>query len=151
MTLLASHGGVFHNCVLSGDGKVLCWGANDQAQLGNGSTTSSTVPGPIATTATFFALSETCAIANDSKTWCWGTNVGNVPPDMCGTGPYAVPCSLKPIETMAIPTGAKAIGGGGNTCVIATDDSVWCWGYNDYGQLGDGTTNSSIAPVKVLF
>jgi alpha-tubulin suppressor-like RCC1 family protein len=150
-TLLASHGGSFHNCVLTGAGQVYCWGANSDADLGTGSTTSTVVPTKTDTTATFFAMSSNCAIAADTNVWCWGTEVGNVLPDVCGAAPYQVPCSLKPIQTKPIATGAKALSTVGNTCVIANDDSVWCWGSNDQGQLGDGTTDSSVAPVKVQF
>ncbi len=51
---------------------------------------------------------------------------------------------------MIILTGAVAIGvGEKHSCAVKSDGSVWCWGHNNEGQLGDGTTTNSLVPVSV--
>ena len=94
--------------------------------------------------------SHTCAISNVNKVWCWGDNSsyqlgvgsgGSVPSD-----------SAVPIETNALGGGriAKKIAAGSvHTCALATDGTVWCWGGNGAGQLGDATLISKGQPTQV--
>lgn len=91
---------------------------------------------------------HTCAISSDDKAYCWGDNQN----DELGNGnntnssvPIAVNTtgvlSGKTIKTLAV--------GPSNTCVIASDDKAYCWGFNSYGNLGDGSNNDSNVPVAV--
>lgn len=71
-------GGRSHTCGLSTTGRILCWGLNDQGQLGDGSTTDHVVPAPILSNELFVAVDagdrSTCAMTPDRRVFCWGTN-----------------------------------------------------------------------------
>ena len=94
--------------------------------------------------------SHTCAITNVNKIWCWGDNssyqLG------VGSGGSAPADSAVPIETISLAGGriAKAIAAGSvHTCALATDGTVWCWGGNGAGQIGDTTLISKGQPTQV--
>jgi alpha-tubulin suppressor-like RCC1 family protein len=71
-------GGRSHTCALSTIGRILCWGLNDQGQLGDGTTTDRLVPAPVLSNEVFVAVGAgdrfTCAMTPDRRVFCWGTN-----------------------------------------------------------------------------
>ncbi len=141
--------GTAHACGLS-SGKVLCWGSNTNGQLGNGTTTNSTVPVTVTgiTTATGVSAgrSVTC-----SRLWptaqqrCWGSNfngqLGN------GTGGSGSTVNATPVVVTGLSTVATIAAGGTHTCATLADSTLQCWGFNGYGQLGTGNTTNSRVPV----
>lgn len=144
-----------HTCVIASNDKPYCWGSNEYGELGNNSTTDSSVPvavsqGVMPTGAVkqlALAAYHTCAIASNDKVYCWGENSFN----QLGNG--TTTDSHIPVEVSqgAMPAGAikQITAGYYNTCVIASDDKVYCWGYNNYGQLGTGNTTAAPVPVAV--
>ena len=146
---IAIAAGAYHTCALTSAGTVKCWGDNESGQLGNGTTTNSTTPvevsgltGAIAITA---GVGHTCALTSAGRVECWGWNfygqLGNGTssgPEHCNQG-FA--CSTTPVEVSGL-TGAIAInsGGGFHTCALTSAGTVQCWGYNNAGQLGDGSS-----------
>lgn len=150
--------GYQHVCALMSDGTVQCWGSNEESQLGNAPIASSTAPiavsglsGPaIAIAAGGF---HTCALISDGTVQCWGFNyygqLGN------GTFSNGYPNTLGTPVTVTGLTGAVAIAAGEeHTCALLSNGTAQCWGYNQEGQLGDGTTDTtapygSDAPVTV--
>jgi alpha-tubulin suppressor-like RCC1 family protein len=131
-------------CALKADGSVSCWGI-----LPLGSTPYTTpkaiagLPGP----ASHLAVGRfhACAIAaGDGSVWCWGDN---------GYGQLGVPQpgqSTKAVEVTAIGTGFVQIASEYQfTCALQADGSVWCWGYNSSGQLGQGHKNEILGAVQV--
>ena len=141
--------GESHSCAVVSGG-VKCWGNNSNGQFGNGSTNSS--PVPVQTIAsgkgvTAIAASgyHTCAVA-EGGVKCWGANwYGQL-----GNGTTV--SSLVPVQSLPAGSGATdiAVGGyGGFTCAIAAG-GVKCWGANDSGQLGNGTTVSSLVPLQTI-
>ncbi len=83
---------------------------------------------------------------------CWGDNAyGQLGDDQaCGDSCYGNPCCLTPVDVSGLSTGVSAISAGlDHTCAVASGGGVKCWGRNQYGQLGDGTTNNSSIPVNV--
>jgi alpha-tubulin suppressor-like RCC1 family protein len=148
-TLVAT--GYEHSCALSQAGAVLCWGANEHGQLGNGSNVaSSAIPVAVqgltgGVTALAAGTDHTCALVQQdggSQVLCWGRNDHGQLGD--GTtvdrpAPVVVPIS-QAITVLAA--------GGYHTCAGGSG-GAWCWGQGDSGQLGNGTTTDSPAPVAV--
>lgn len=133
-------------CALTGDGRAYCWGAGSDAQLGNGSRTSSAQPVQVnAPGVAFIHLSSgyrhSCGLALDGQAWCWGWGV----PGQLGVGGPTVggPLAVHGPAFQAITTGSY------HTCAIAADGAGWCWGDNANGQLGDGSGTARFAPVPV--
>ncbi len=139
-----------HTCALLTGGRVRCWGANDQGQLGLGTTTDSrgqppyknalvSLGGPAASIAA--GADHTCALMVDGTLRCWGANghgqlgLGNTN----GVGDNELP-SAKPAINLGL--GVTTVAAGGNcTCAILDDATLRCWGQNNYGQLGLGHTH----------
>lgn len=90
-----------------------------------------------------------CALVDTAAVQCWGSNaskqLGRPTSGRCED----FPCSTTPltIEGLADPESISA--GFAHTCAVTTDDAAVCWGFNLYGQLGDGTQQDSYAPVAV--
>jgi alpha-tubulin suppressor-like RCC1 family protein len=141
-------------CAITSNGAALCWGKNADGQLGNGesgtqvmsSTPQAVVGLDAGVTSISAGYSYTCAVASAAML-CWGDNfdgtLGN------GEGPgYESPV---PIAVSGLGSGAAQIGAcSGHACGRTDAGAVWCWGTNDGGALGDGTTDSSTVPVEVL-
>jgi len=142
--------GTQHTCATTSGGAVKCWGANYDGQLGSGSQTSSAQPvdavglgGGVASVVAGYE--HTCAVTLSGGAKCWGYNyhgqVGNGSPSFWITTP-ATPLGLgSSVAAMA--------GGYGHSCALTTGGGVKCWGYNNNGQLGDGTTTNRSTPVSV--
>ena len=142
-TALAS--GYFHNCALIGSGQVQCWGYNQDGQLGTSiqSTTLVAVSGITAATGITAGDSHSCALSGGAVQ-CWGYNqngqLGNGTTNQQYTTPVAV---------TGISTAVEVKGGGKHTCARLSSGAVQCWGYNQNGQLGNGSTVKSTSPVTV--
>jgi len=142
--------GPLHTCAVRGDGAVVCWGTNTTMQLGTGDTAARPTPTPVAgLSGTFVAvtagLNHTCARRADGAVFCWGLNSsgqlgnGSTSGTTVGTGPSMVP-GITAVEVSA---------GYLNTCARLGDGSVRCWGQNNFGQIGDGTTTNRPTPTAV--
>ena len=142
--------GAFHNCALSNQGRLKCWGYNASGQLGNGLIESSNpVPqevylGGMASTAVATGHSHTCALRGDGGVWCWGDNLFGQLGD--GTGvDRLLPVVVPGLESGVVAVSAKSF----HTCALLASGAVKCWGSNDEGQLGNGTRLDSLVPVDV--
>lgn len=163
--------GWFHTCALMLDATVKCWGTNEEGQLGDGTTTSTLAPVTvIAAIGTTSALSNvtaiaagdlrTCALLADTTVTCWGDNYisqlselggGTAPNDVA---PVPVGDSrggpLTGVTAIALAGGFTQDVGGYLACALLASQSVKCWGANDFGSIGDGTTTSSQTAVGVV-
>lgn len=145
----------FHACALTTDGTAYCWGQDLFGELGDKRQINSTTPipvvvDPVAGSSVSFAVisagsSHTCGITTSGATFCWGLNASGqlgtaVPTASCLNG--TVVCSDFPVavSTPAGVTFAAISAGADHTCAIATTGAAYCWGANDLGQLGTGTT-----------
>ncbi len=157
-TVTSISAGETNTCAVTSDGSAACWGYNNYGQLGNGTTNNSSVPVAVSTSGVLAGKAlvdiasgtvHTCAVSMDGKGYCWGNNNTSQLGDgtkNASTTPVAVDMS----GTLAGKSLRKVIAGGLSTCVLATDGWMYCWGYNFYGQLGNGTTNSltTVTAVK---
>jgi len=152
-TAVAITAGDFHTCAILDDGSVSCWGYNIKGQLGDGTTTNRNTPtqtSSLGADRTAVAITggdyHTCAILDDGSVSCWGYN-GN---GQLGDG-TTTDSRNTPTQTSSLGTDRTAVAitaEGPSTCAILDDGSVSCWGYNAYGQLGDGTTTNRNTPTQ---
>jgi alpha-tubulin suppressor-like RCC1 family protein len=150
LTTTAIAAGDFHTCALwMTGGSVVCWGMNISGQLGDGgvyhvSLTPVWVLGISTATAITAGDGHTCAVLADGTARCWGWNGSGELGDGTTTERHA------PVDVSGIST-ATAIDAGSmmHTCGLLADHTARCWGLNDYGQLGDGTTTNRLTPVAV--
>jgi alpha-tubulin suppressor-like RCC1 family protein len=138
-----------HVCAIATDGTAYCWGWNTGGQLGNGTSSPSTVPVPVSGGLKFKAISAnimaTCAITAEGAAYCWGS--GNPPGDGTQRGgnvPAPVSGALA-FDSISV--------GQSTTCGITTAGDAYCWGDNGTGQVGNGEVlNQGYVgvPAKVL-
>ena len=151
-TALAVAAGHSHTCAILDDGSLKCWGDNSHGQLGDGSTTDRTSPVQVdlgsGNTAVAISAghSHTCAILQDGTLKCWGQdNKGQV-----GDGGTNSDQSSPVTINLGSGRTADSVSTGiHHTCAVLDDGSIKCWGLNNEGQLGDGSTTNSGTPVSV--
>ena len=135
-------------CGIDGIQRLYCWGFNRTGAIGDGTTIDRVtpvhidLPGGVTTVAV--GGSHTCATTTLGITYCWGDNhQGHL-----GTGrsEEILPSPTEVLTPVALRTLAA---GGRYTCGLDASGGAWCWGFNDFGQLGTGDTVSSHVPVRV--
>jgi alpha-tubulin suppressor-like RCC1 family protein len=139
---------------LKRDGTVLAWGANSNGQLGDGTTLSKTTPiqvtgfGPNSGIIAIAAgASHALALSFDGTLWAWGSN---------GSGQLGDGTSTQrttPVRVTNLGAGSGVIrvaAGSSHSLALKSNGTVWAWGANSTGQIGDGTSTSRFMPVQVL-
>jgi alpha-tubulin suppressor-like RCC1 family protein len=147
--------GAFHSCGVTTDGRAYCWGGNDKGQLGDGTTFSNTVrttPSAVIGGLRFRHVSvgyeHSCGITLDDRAFCWGLNFfGQLGNGTQGSDHFSV---ATPAEVIGGRRFRQVRAGWSHTCAITRANVAYCWGENNYGQLGDGTTTWRPRPVRVL-
>lgn len=145
--------GAYHTCGVA-NGKAYCWGYNNYGQLGNNSKINSSTPVAVDTSGvlagkTITAISTgsytTCAIA-DGQVYCWGQNGGRL--GNGNTADSSVPVAVSTSGVLAGKTVTAVSSGDSQTCAVASGQA-FCWGANNYSQLGNGNTSNTTVPVAV--
>ncbi len=145
--------GYEHSAAITTDGSLYTWGRNYEGQLGDGTATISSTPVKIMDNVASVSLGEyhSAAITTDGSLYTWGYNyygqLGNGESGKDENGEYLK--STIPIKIMDNVVSVSL--GYWHSAAITTDGSLYTWGDNDYGQLGDGTTeDESSIPVKIM-
>ncbi len=147
-TVTAIAAGHDYSLALTSGGKIFAWGYNSDGELGNGTTTNSTTPVQVSNITGVTAIAagayHSLALTSDGKLWAWGNN-GN---GQLGNG--TTTNSSTPVQVTGITGTVTAIAAGAyHSLALTSDGKVWSWGWNYYGQLGNGTTTNSTRPVQV--
>jgi alpha-tubulin suppressor-like RCC1 family protein len=138
-------------CALSG-GTVQCWGDNALGELGVGTTNDSYLPVAVPGLSGITAISAggffTCALLADTSVQCWGDNqYGELGAAAGTTTPVPMPVAVAGLTNVTALSAGRE--GGTFACALLADGTVKCWGHNNLGQLGNGTTTDSATPVTV--
>jgi len=140
-----------HVCAVDVAGSVWCWGYNAYGQLGDGTTSSRTLPVQVTALAGVGMVaaggSHTCAaLSGGGDLYCWGNNQYG----QLGTGSTFPSRSYEPILSEWPGASVVSLAAGSlHNCAVDAAGSIWCWGYNAYGQLGIGNTNNRSFPQRV--
>lgn len=142
--------GQSHTCVLTDDSKIYCWGANDQGQLGIGTSGSPVVAASeVGADSTWVAVAaggaHSCALTTYGNAYCWGDNSQGQLGDSAAPADQHAPVAVKHgLRYTWITAGAE------HSCAIRDADSAaYCWGRGDLGQLGQGAFAGSDTAVLV--
>ena len=141
--------GYWHSMAMKDDGSVWSWGHNEAGELCDGTEINRSLPGKIEGVADFLSLKGgedyTIFLKRDGTVW------------MCGNNSNGILGTVNPDPIIKIPTQVEGLSDvvaidGGRFFQIALkgDGTLWSWGFNSEGQLGDGTTTHRTAPVQVL-
>jgi alpha-tubulin suppressor-like RCC1 family protein len=129
------------------DGTLWTWGANSVGQLGNSTTTKRSSPGTVSGGGTNWkqvsvAFGHMAAVKTDGTLWTWGQNPSG------GLGTNNTTARSSPGETVGGGTNWKqvSVNATGVSVAIKSDGTLWTWGENTRGQLGDGTTTNRSSP-----
>ncbi len=140
--------GGHHAIALTRDGMIWTWGENKVSQLGDGTNTTSHRPVRVAGVDNVVAIAagylHTVALRRDGTVWTWGWN---------DSGQLGEPLSLTDRNTPGLVAGLTDVvaiaAGTTHSLAVKRDGTIWAWGSNRSGQLGDGTTSDRVTPVQV--
>jgi alpha-tubulin suppressor-like RCC1 family protein len=152
-TITAISARFLHSLALASNGTVWAWGNNSFGQLGNNSVNDSSSPVQVMSglagktvTAIATGMSHSLALTSAGTVYAWGNNE-NGQLGVNSTTSRAIPVQVTGFSGKTI----KAIAAGNSfSMALATDGSVWAWGYNSSGQLGDGTNTTRLLPVILI-
>ena len=143
--------GGHHSCGVVSDNAIYCWGRNVTGELGSGDTsgTAQLRPVQVAGDRRFRGLALgykwTCGLDQDSRAFCWGDGIDGQLGNGRNSGSLLPDVVVGGLRFSSLSSAQF----GGHTCGVTTDSVAYCWGSNNYGQLGDGTTTGRSIPTRV--
>jgi len=141
--------GYNHTVGIKTDGSLWSFGNNTNGQLGNGTTADKNVPSKVGTSNDWKTVTagwgHTIALKTDGTLWAWGNgNLGQIGNGSNTVKPY------NPQQQIGTEKDWQDIAAGAHyTVALKTDGTLWAWGYNEFGQLGDGTTVNKSSPIQI--
>ena len=139
----------YHMVAVKTDGTLWCWGRDQYGQLGDGTVTDKSSPVQTVSSGTNWkqvacSTQHTAAIKTDGTLWVWGyNNYGQL-------GDGTITNKSSPVQTVSSGTNWKQVAcGNGTTGSIKTDGTIWVWGRDAYGSLGDMSSVHKSSPVTV--
>ena len=141
--------GLNHNMALKANGTLWSWGRNLYGQLGDGTTVNKTVPTQVGTETNWVSIEtryhHNLGIKSNGTLWGWGQNLfGQV-----GDGTNGVLSVAVPTQVGADTNWKTAATGNSHSLAIKTNGTLWGWGNNLSGQLGNGAYNDNITPLQI--
>ena len=140
--------GYGHSVALTRDGMVWAWGDNEFGQLGNGTTTDSRIPVRVSGLSGVIAIAaggyHSIALKSDGTVWTWGQNWDG----QLGSGAWT-DNSLIPVQVSGLTGVVEIAAGGYYSLALKSDGTLWAWGDNEFGQLGNNDTTDNNIPVQV--
>jgi alpha-tubulin suppressor-like RCC1 family protein len=138
-----------HTCALTSAGAIYCWGRNTYGQIGDGSTTERHVPvlvsGGNTFTSIFTGEQHSCGLNSSGTLYCWGWNLFGQLGDNTTTDRHAPVTVSGSLIFSSILNGSA----GYQTCALSTSGAAFCWGHNQFGQIGNNSTTNSNVPAAV--
>lgn len=138
--------GYQHSCAVEGNGELSCWGYNSDGQIGNGDSGGGTAPpqgiGLTASDVSAFG-NASCALTSDEELKCWGQNQQG----QLGIGDESGNDVLIPTAVAGSHAFAQVSGGESFACGVTVLGELFCWGQNNYEQLGIGMDSSAVPKV----
>ncbi|HSS03155.1 MAG TPA: hypothetical protein VLM79_39100 [Kofleriaceae bacterium] len=137
-------GGLGHSCAAGSSG-IQCWGSNGTGQIGDDSINQRIQPRAVlnitfGTSSVSASAQHTCAAVNGAAK-CWGGNAaGQLGNGAAGDDATIVPDSHKPVVVTALTGGVQMIAAGESHSCAVVNGAAMCWGLNNFGQVGDGST-----------
>ena len=132
-------GQAFHTLALALDGTVWSWGDNELGQLGDGSLAGRDVPAQVPGMSNVVDIAVggefSLALTRDGQVWAWG---GNLTAVVNCNPPWVDPYRTVPVPVTGLSDVTAIDAGGGLAVALKSDGSVWTWGTDNFGQLGDG-------------
>jgi alpha-tubulin suppressor-like RCC1 family protein len=147
LTGIVAVAGGDHSLALRNDGQLFAWGLGTSGQLGDGSTLSRIAPSAtLVTNAVSIAAGRlhSLAVKADGSLWAWGYQGDGAVGDGTTSATVSVPAQLAGPSSVVNAAGSHKHG-----LAVTSDKSVWGWGLNNAGAVGDGTTVKRTAPVRV--
>jgi alpha-tubulin suppressor-like RCC1 family protein len=143
--------GRFHTCAVTIASKAFCWGDGRNGQIGDGKNFLRFTPRAVAGGLTFRRLTggyaHTCGETTDNRAYCWGNDLyGALGDGISGLGEH----SLRPTAVVGGLGFAQLSAGRHFSCGKTTAAVGYCWGYNEQGQVGDGTMTNRSRPTPIV-
>ena len=146
--------GLHHSAAITEDGSLYMWGDNECGQVGDGTIENKTLPKKIMdnVVAVNLKYTQSAAIISDSSLYMWGNNhSGQLGNGVDGGDLYKYDEGIDSNLPIKIMDNVASVSlGFTHSAAITTDGSLYMWGDNCHGQLGNGTTESSNIPIKVM-
>jgi len=146
-------GGNWHAMALGADGIIYTWGYGSFGQMGDGLSQNRFTPGVVPNLSDIVNIrtgfSHSVALRSDGTVWTWGLNTKK----QLGDAALGFKSEV-PIQVTGLTNVVQIATGGDHSLARKEDGTVWAWGYNFFGQIGDSTSgfgSEAITPVKVDF